>query len=104
MPLEDSLLAVRLRDMLWAEELKNVVAACRELGLNRTRFCRWRRQLEPYRRDGLHPRPQQARPGALPHASRARLVVVHALAGPGWGGRATAWPCSSTPAPGSAGC
>ena len=89
MTLEDSILAFRLRVMARAEELKNVTAACRELGISRTLFYRWRRRFERYGRDGLHPRRRQARPGRPPQVPPhlARLVVGQALAWPTWGCR-----------------
>jgi transposase InsO family protein len=84
MTLEDSILAFRLRVMARAEELKNVTAGCREMGISGTLFYRWRRRFERYGRDGLHLRRRQARPGrpsqVPPHV--ARLVV----------GQAPAWP------------
>ena len=35
--------------------LGNVSAVCRELGISRTLFYRWRTRLERYGSDGLHP-------------------------------------------------
>ncbi len=89
MTLEDSILAFRLRVMARAEELRNVSAACREAGISRTLFYRWRRRFERYGRDGLHPRRRQARPGRPPQVPPhvERLVVGHALAWPTWGCR-----------------
>ena len=89
MTLEDSILAFRLRVMTRAEELRNVSAACREAGISRTLFYRWRRRCERYGRDGLHPRRRQARPGRPPQVPPhgERLVVGQALAWPTWGCR-----------------
>jgi len=36
---------------------------CQELGISRTLFYRWRRHLERYGTEGLHPRRRQAQPG-----------------------------------------
>jgi transposase len=89
MTLEDSILAMRLRVMVRAAELKNVAATCREAGISRTLFYRWRRRFERYGREGLHPRRRRARPGRPPQVPPhvERLVVGQALAWPTWGGR-----------------
>src|SRR2546425_13355272 len=65
MTLDDSILGLRLRVMRRAQEA-GVSAACREVGISRTVFYRWRKRLERYGPDGLHPRPPPAprgRPG-----------------------------------------
>jgi hypothetical protein len=46
MTLEDSVQALRLRVMRRAEELGNVSAACREQGISRSLFYRWRQRVE----------------------------------------------------------
>jgi transposase-like protein len=43
MTLEDNVQCNRLRVLQRAEELGNVSAACREAGMSRTLFYRWRR-------------------------------------------------------------
>lgn len=87
MTLEDSVLALRLRVIRRAQELGNVSAACREAGISRTLFYRWRRQVERYGPDGLHPRRRYARRGRPPQTPPhvERLVVGLALAWPTWG-------------------
>jgi len=42
MTLEDSIHAFRLRVMARAQELRNVTQACREFGISRSLFYRWR--------------------------------------------------------------
>lgn len=87
MTLDDSILGMRLRVMRRAQELGNVSAACLEAGISRTLFYRWRRRLERYGPDGLHPRRRQARRGRPPQTPPhlERLVVGFALAWPTWG-------------------
>jgi transposase InsO family protein len=87
MTLEDRVQALRLLAFCRAEELGNVSAACRELGLSRSLFYRWKQRFERYGPDGLHPRRTQARRGRPPavpaHVERA--VIALALAWPTWG-------------------
>jgi transposase InsO family protein len=87
MTLDQSILGMRLRVMRRAQELGNASAACREAGISRTRFYRWRHRLERYGPDGLHPRRRQARPGRPPQVPPhvERLVVGVSLAWPTWG-------------------
>jgi len=87
MTLDDSILGMRLRVMRRAQALGNVSAACREAGISRTLFYRWRQRFERYGPDGLHPRRRQARPGRAPQTPPhlERLVVGWALAWPTWG-------------------
>ncbi|MDR7492366.1 MAG: helix-turn-helix domain-containing protein [Armatimonadota bacterium] len=89
MTLEDSILAQRLRVMRRAHELGSVTAACREAGISRTLFYRWRKRFERYGPDGLHPRRRQARRGRPPQIPPhvERLVLGQALAWPTWGSR-----------------
>jgi len=87
MTLEDRVQAQRLYALRRADELGNVSAACRELGISRTHFYELRKRFERYGPDGLHPRRRRARPGrppALPlHVER--VVIGLALASPTWG-------------------
>jgi len=87
MTLDDSILGMRLRVMRRAQELGNVSAACREAGISRTLFYRWRKRFERYGPDGLHPRRRQARRGRPPQTPlhMEQLVVGFALAWPTWG-------------------
>ncbi|OLB04719.1 MAG: hypothetical protein AUH14_10340 [Candidatus Rokubacteria bacterium 13_2_20CM_69_15_1] len=68
-------------------QVVGVSAACREVGISRTVFYRWRRRLERYGVDGVHPRRLQARPGPVPqlppHVERRLLAV--AIAEATWG-------------------
>ncbi len=87
MTLNDSVRAMRLRVIHRAEQLGSVTAACREAGISRTVFYRWRQRFERYGADGLHPRRHQAkrgRPAALAPETE-RLIVGTALAWPTWG-------------------
>ena len=66
MTLEDKVHATRLLALQRAKELGNVSATCRELGISRSLFYRWRGRYLQYGREGLHPRHRQARRGR-PH-------------------------------------
>ncbi|PYM79618.1 MAG: hypothetical protein DME09_21005 [Candidatus Rokuibacteriota bacterium] len=87
MTLDESILAMRLRVMRRAQELHSVTLACREAGISRTVFYRWRERFERYGADGLHPRHRHARLGRprqiAPHVER--LILGVALAWPTWG-------------------
>jgi len=87
MTLEDSIHAFRLRVMTRAQELHNVSQACREFGISRTLFYRWRERYLAYGRDGLHPRRQGPRRGRPPLLSfqAERAILALALAWPTWG-------------------
>lgn len=83
MTLEDSVRRYRLLIMQRAALLGNVTQACREAGISRTLFYRWRKRLLKYGPEGLRPRPtrptrwpRQATP-ALEHA-----VLAYALLWP----------------------
>ena len=83
MTLEDSVRRYRLLIMQRAAQLGNVTQACREAGISRTLFYRWRKRLLRYGPEGLRPRPtrptrwpRQATP-ALEHA-----VLAYALLWP----------------------
>lgn len=87
MTLDQSIQGLRLRVMARAKQLGNVSAACREFGLSRTVFYRWRKRYEAYGADGLHPRRTRAgrgRPSSVA-AHEERAVVALALAWPTWG-------------------
>ena len=87
MTLEDKVHAFRLRVLQRAEELRNVSAACREAGISRTLFYRWKKRFLLYGIDGLHPRRTAARPGRRPalDSIKERKIVAMALACPTWG-------------------
>lgn len=87
MTLEDRVQAQRLFAFQRAAELGNVSAACRELGLSRALFYRWKRRFERYGADGLHPRrtlARRGRPSEVP-AHVERTLIGLALAWPTWG-------------------
>ena len=63
MTLDESVHGMRLRVIERAQALGNVSAVCREMGISRTVFYRWRKRLERYGVDGVHPRRQRGRPG-----------------------------------------
>lgn len=87
MTLEDKVHAFRLHVLHRAQELGNVSAACREAGISRTLFYRWRRRFALYGRDGLHPRKTESRRGRPVQLSPVdeRKIVATALAWPTWG-------------------
>lgn len=87
MTLDDSVHAFRLRVMARAQALGNVSRACRELGISRSLFYRWRKRYLAYGPDGLHPRrhgPRRGRPSTL-SVQAERAILALALAWPTWG-------------------
>ena len=86
MTLADSVHQFRLRAMLHAQELGNVSQACRNLGISRTLFYKWKNLYERYGSDGLRPGRRSAwrHPHQTPpHLERA--VLAWAVAEPTWG-------------------
>ena len=63
MTLDESVHGMRLRVIERAQVQGNVSAVCRELGISRTVFYRWRQRLERYGVDGVHPRRRRAQAG-----------------------------------------
>jgi transposase InsO family protein len=89
MTLDESVHGMRLRVIERAQVLGNVSAVCRELGISRTLFYRWRRRVERYGVDGVHPRRQRGRAGrpvATPPEVE-RLVLGIAISAATWGCR-----------------
>src|SRR5256885_9880708 len=89
MTLDESVHGVRLRVSERAQVQGNVSAVCRELGISRTVFYRWRQRLERYGVDGVHPRRQRAQAGR-PVATAPeveRLVLAIAISAATWGCR-----------------
>src|SRR6266567_9129305 len=89
MTLDESVHGMRLRVIERAQVQGNVSAVCRELGISRTIFYRWRQRLERYGIDGVHPRRQRAQAGR-PVATAPeveRLVVAIAISAATWGSR-----------------
>src|SRR5262245_13150794 len=79
MTLEEKVLAHRLFVMRRAQELQSVTEACRQLGLSRTLFYRWRRRYLRYGADGLKPRPPcRARPTQQASAAGEAAVLAYA--------------------------
>jgi len=87
MTLEDSVHAIRLRLMARAQALGNVSQACREFGISRCLFYRWRKRYLAYGPDGLHPRWTGVRRGRPPMVSvqAERAILALAIACPTWG-------------------
>jgi len=81
MTLEDKVHAFRLHVLQRAEELGNVSAACREVGISRTLFYRWKKRFTRYGAEGLHPRRTAARPGRPVQldTTKERRIVAMAL-------------------------
>jgi transposase len=80
---------MRLRVIERAQVHGNVSAVCRELGISRTVFYRWRQRLERYGVDGVHPRRRRAQAGR-PVAMAPdveRLVLGIAISAATWGCR-----------------
>ena len=85
MTLEDKVHGLRLQVIRRAAELGNVSQACREAGISRALFYRWRRRLERYGQDSVHPRRHRARPGRpvqlAPETERLLLSVAMGASG-----------------------
>src|SRR5260370_9573834 len=86
MTLDESIQGMRLRVMQRAETM-GVSAACREAGISRTLFYRWRQRLQRYGVVGVHPRRLRARPGPAPQVAPAveRRLLAVAIAEATWG-------------------
>ncbi|MFI5374977.1 MAG: helix-turn-helix domain-containing protein, partial [Candidatus Rokuibacteriota bacterium] len=87
MTLEDKVHGLRLQVIQRAETLGNVSRACREAGISRTLFYRWRRRLERSGQDGVHPRRHRARPGRPVQLApeTERLLLSVAVSAATWG-------------------
>src|SRR5256884_7278805 len=86
MTLDESIQGMRLH-VIQRAQVVGVSAACREVGISRTVFYRWRKRLERYGPDGLHPRrrhAQRGRPVQLAPEGE-RLIVSVALSAGTWG-------------------
>ena len=86
MTLDDKVHAFRLHVLRRASVLGNVSAACREAGISRTLYYRWRKRFAMYGADGLHPRRTATRPGRPPQLGpvKERRIIAMALAWPTW--------------------
>ena len=80
MTLDEKVHGLRLHVIQRAAQLGNVSRACREAGISRALFYRWRQRLERYGQDGVHPRRHRARPGRpvqlTPETERLLLSVA----------------------------
>ena len=87
MTLDESIQGLRLRVMQRAVATGNVSTVCREAGISRTVFYRWRQRFSRYGPDGLHPRRTRARPGRPVQVppELERLVQSVALSAGTWG-------------------
>jgi transposase InsO family protein len=87
MTLEDKVHSFRLLLFRRAQELGNVSAACRELGVSRSLYYQLRQRFLRYGTDGLHPKRRKAVLGRPPtlDAQLERRVIAEALAQPAWG-------------------
>jgi len=87
MTLEDKVHGLRLQVIRRAETLGNVSQACREAGISRALFYRWRQRLLRYGQDGVHPRRHRAHPGrpVLLAPETERLVLSVAVSAATWG-------------------
>jgi transposase len=89
MTLDESVHGMRLRVIERAQALGTVSAVCRELKISRTVFYRWRKRLERYGVDDVHPRRLRAKAGR-PVATAPeveRLVLGIAISAATWGCR-----------------
>ena len=86
MTLADSVHQTRLHAMVYASRIGNVSQACRDLGISRTLFYKWKSLYERYGPDGLRPgrRSSWRHPYQTPpHVERS--VLAWAIAEPTWG-------------------
>jgi transposase InsO family protein len=85
---DDVLFGYRLRLFTLADELGNVSEACRQMGVDRSTYYRWKPKLERYGLDGLRVR-ERRRP-RMPNQISPHLehkVLAFALGHPGYGPR-----------------
>jgi transposase InsO family protein len=83
---DDALYRFRMRTLALAEELGNVRAACRAMGIHHSTFYRWRRDVLRFGLEMLRPR-ERRRP-RMPNATSPLVeqrVVAFALGQPGFG-------------------
>ena len=87
MTLEDKVHAFRLHVLQRAKELGNVSAACREAGISRTLYYRWKKQAARSGHDAVHPRGTASRRGRPPRLDmdKERQVLAITLTWPAFG-------------------
>ena len=86
MTLDDAVFKYRLRVFALAEELGNVRAACRAMGIHPSSYYRWRKEVLRWGLEAL--RPREARPPRMPNATSPMIeqrVLAFALGHPGFG-------------------
>ena len=85
---DDVLFGFRLRCLTLAEELSNVSAACRAMGIERSTYYRWKRKVDRFGMEALRVR-ERRRP-RMPNQIGPHLeqrILAFALARPGLGPR-----------------
>ncbi len=83
---DDVLFGFRLRCLTLAEELGNVAAACRTMGVERSTYYRWKRKVDRWGMEALRVR-ERRRP-RMPNQIGPHLeqrILAFALARPGLG-------------------
>src|SRR3981081_3653098 len=87
MTLDEKVHGLRLHVIQRAAQLGNVSRACREAGISRALFYRWRQRLERYGQGGRHPRRHRARPGRPVQLApeTERLLLSVAVSAATWG-------------------
>lgn len=87
MTLDEKVHGLRRHVIQRAAQLGNVSRACREAGISRALFYRWRQRLERYGQDGVHPRRHRARPGRPVQLApeTERLLLSVAVSAATWG-------------------
>jgi transposase InsO family protein len=84
--LDDAVYKYRLRVFSLAEELGNVRAACRAMGIHPSSYYRWRKEVLRWGLEAL--RPRECRPPRMPNATSPMVeqrVLAFALGHPGFG-------------------
>ena len=88
---DDVIHRYRLRLFALADELGNVRAACRQMGIHHSTYYRWRHQVEAWGLEAL--RPRERRPPRMPNQLPAHIeqrILAFCLAYPGLGPRRVA--------------
>src|SRR5262249_6621466 len=87
MTLEEKVHGLRLHVIRRAQALGNVSQACREAGISRALFYRWRHRVERCGLDGVHPGRHRAHPGRAVElaAETERLLLSVAVSAATWG-------------------
>lgn len=75
MTLDDGVRGRRLHALKRARECGDVSTTCRQGGISRTAFYRWKQRFEACGPDGLHPAGRRRRPGAAPRSQLTRSAT-----------------------------